>query len=126
MTFKFPKEKNVVISRMAITIDDSKTIEAKVCEEEAGNDMFEDAMAGGNFAAMVKDSRENVDLHQMDIGNLNPGQRVKIELLLIQPLKTDQGAFDFTLPLSYFPVYKEASFIDFNFKSSIKSASHFK
>ena len=63
MTFKFPREKNVVISRMAITIDDSKTIEAKVCEEEVGNDLMEDAMAGGNFAAMVKDSRENVDLH---------------------------------------------------------------
>ena len=63
MTFKFPKEKNTVISRMAITIDDSKTIEAKVCEEDTGNDIFDDAMAGGNFAAMVKDSRENVDLH---------------------------------------------------------------
>ena len=83
MTFKFPKEKNTVISRMTITIDDSKTIEAKVCEEEVANDLVEDAMAGGNFAAMVKDSRENVDLHQMDIGNLNPGQKVKIELLLI-------------------------------------------
>jgi len=63
MTFKFPREKNTVISRMAITVDDSKTIEAKVCEEEVANDMMEDAMAGGNFAAMVKDSRENVDLH---------------------------------------------------------------
>ncbi len=82
LTFKFPKEKDTVISKMSITIGD-KTIEAKVTEQDTANDIFDDAMAGGNFAAMVKDSRENVDLHQMDIGNLNPGQKAKIELLLI-------------------------------------------
>ena len=62
MTFKFPKEKNTVISRMAITIDDGETIEAKVIEND-NDDLFNKAMAEGNFAAMVKDSRENVDLH---------------------------------------------------------------
>ena len=59
----------------------------------------------------------------MDIGNLNPGRKVKIELLLIQPLKVDQGAFDFTLALSYFPKYKHQPnnendpVIEFNFSS---------
>ena len=58
---------------MAITLDD-KTIEAKVCEEEVAQNKYEDAMAAENFAAMVKDSRENISLHQMDVGNLLPGQ----------------------------------------------------
>ena len=74
-TFKFPKEKDTVISKMLITIGD-KTIEMKVKEKNKANNIFDDAMAGGNFAAMVKDSRENVDLHQIDIGNLIPGQTV--------------------------------------------------
>jgi len=118
---------------MSITIGD-KTIEAKVTEEDTANNIFDDAMAGGNFAAMVKDSRENVDLHQMDIGNLNPGQKAKIEFMLIQPLKVDSGAFDFNLPLSYFPKYKNSAeqvpgddpLILFNFSAQIKSDSPFK
>ena len=73
MTYQFPKEKDVVISKMTITLND-KTIEAKVCEEEVAHNKYEDAMAAGNFAAMVKDSRENVSLHQMDVGNVLPGQ----------------------------------------------------
>ena len=73
MTFKFPKEKNTIISGLTITIDDNKTIQAKVIEEGKAMEKYEDAMSAGNFAAIVKDSRENVDLHQMDIGNLNPG-----------------------------------------------------
>lgn len=62
ITFKFPKEKDVVISKMLIHVGD-KTIQAKVMGDEDASEKYEDAIAGGHTAAMVSDIRENVDLH---------------------------------------------------------------
>ena len=64
---------------MLIIVGD-KTIEAKIMENEKAEQVFDDAIASGNTAAMVSDERQNVDLHQLDIGNLLPGQTAKIEL----------------------------------------------
>jgi hypothetical protein len=72
ITYKFPKEKDVVISKMLVTVGD-KTIEAKIEGEDKANEKYDDAIAGGQTAAMVSDARENVDLHQLDIGNILPG-----------------------------------------------------
>lgn len=47
---------------MLVTVGE-KTIEAKIEGEDKANDMFDDATASGHTAAMVKDARENVDLH---------------------------------------------------------------
>jgi hypothetical protein len=63
-----------------------------------------------------------------------PGQTAKIELQLIHPLKADKGAFEFNLPLSYFPKLKKLPNEDgasepeilFNFKASLKSVHGFK
>ena len=62
ITFKFPKEKDVVISKMLIHVGD-KIIQAKVMGDEDASEKYEDAIAGGHTAAMVSDIRENVDLH---------------------------------------------------------------
>jgi hypothetical protein len=62
----------------------------------------------------------------------------KIELYLIKPLKVDNGAFDFVIPLSYFPRLKksavkvdEASLanepeVPFNFTCNLKSMYNFR
>lgn len=72
VVFKFPKEKNSLISKMIITVDD-RTIEAKVEGKGKANNKFDDAVAGGHTAAMVSDARENKDLLQLEIGNILPG-----------------------------------------------------
>ena len=92
---------------MMITIGE-KTIEARIMENEKAEQVFDNAMASGNTAYKVSDARQNVELHQLDIGNLLPGQTAKIELMLIQPLKVDEGAFDFNVPMSYFPKFKKS------------------
>lgn len=62
ISYKFPKEKNTLISKMIITVGDNE-IEAKIEGEDEANDKFDDAVAGGHTAAMVSDARENIDLH---------------------------------------------------------------
>ena len=136
ITFKFPKQKDVVISKMSVTVDD-KTIEAKIEAEDKANQKFDDAIAGGHTAAMVSDARENVDLHQLDIGNILPGQKATINLQMITALKVTQGSFEFVLPMSYFPKLKKQPKKDgeaaesepqivFNFSAKLRSGNSFR
>ena len=48
-------------------------------ENERAQETYDDAIATGNLAAVLKESK-NLDLYQIDIGNILPGQTVSIEL----------------------------------------------
>ena len=72
VTFKFPKEENSVISKMLITIGD-KTIEAKVMEKEKAEQKYDDAIAAGNMAALLSEKNEDVDMHEVTLGQILPG-----------------------------------------------------
>ena len=57
---------------MQLTVGD-KTIEAKVMENEKAEEKYDDQIAKGNVAALLKKSKNSIDLHQIDIGNILPG-----------------------------------------------------
>ena len=48
-------------------------------ENEKAQEKYDDAIAVGNLAAVLKESK-NLDLYQIDIGNILPGQTVSIEI----------------------------------------------
>lgn len=77
---------------------------------------------------MVKDSRDSLDLHQLDLGNLLPRESAIVELTLVQPLQIETGAYEYILPLAYFPKYSselkalnDLDKINFCFKAQILS-----
>ena len=82
MTFQFPKEADSVISKMQLTVG-NKTIQAKVMENEKAEQKYDDQIAMGNVAAMLKKNKNSFDLHQIDIGNILPGQTVRVEISII-------------------------------------------
>ena len=124
VTYQFPKEKASVVSKMQVTVGD-KTINTKVMEKEKAQEKYDDAIASGNQATMLKESKDKEEQHQLDIGNVLPGQQAKIEIDIIQPLSSEDGAFNFNLPLSYFPklinTEDRKDKIVFNFSANIKS-----
>jgi len=82
VTFQFPKEADSVISKMQSTVG-TKTIQAKVMENEKAEQKYDDQIAKGNVAALLKKNKNSFDLHQIDIGNILPGQTVKVEISII-------------------------------------------
>lgn len=62
VTFQFPKEAESVISKMMLTVG-SKTIEAKIMENEKAEQKYDDQIAKGNVAALLKKSKNSFDLH---------------------------------------------------------------
>ena len=100
--YKFPKLKDAVVARMVFTLDD-RTIETKVEEKEKAQEKYDDAIAAGNTAVKMSQSKDDEELYEIDIGNIRAGQTVEVEIHLVTALKAPLGAFDYTLPLIYFP-----------------------
>ena len=122
--FKIPEE--VVVSNMTIQIDD-KIIEAKVMEKEKAQNKYDDAIAAGNLASLARETVSKDKFIELDVGNILPGQEARIEMTLIQPLSSENGAINFQVPLSYFPQYKKDDLLDdqikFNCKINLSSTS---
>lgn len=67
---------------MLLTVG-NKTIEAKVMENEKAEEKYDDEIAQGNVAALLKKNKNSFDLHQIDIGNILPGEFVIVQLVIV-------------------------------------------
>ena len=54
VVYKFPKFDDTVVSKVLISIGDERVIEAKILEKKKAEEKYEDAMAGGHGAVMMK------------------------------------------------------------------------
>ena len=104
VSFKFPKENKSIISEMKLSVGE-KTVEAKIMQNEKAQEKYDDAIAAGNAGAILKQGQ---DYHQIDLGNINQGQTASVELVIIQPLDSSGGCFDFRFPSNYYPKYTES------------------
>jgi len=105
-----------------------KTIEANIMEKEKAQDKYDNAVSSGNHAVLMKE--EKGEFLELQIGNINPGQTATIEITIVQHLASNNGAFDFEFPLTYFPKYvvpkkdrTEEDKILFNFRTTLKSTN---
>ena len=60
-----------------------KTIESQVIERFQAREKYDDAIAAGKGAAILRESIDDQDLHQLDIGNIYPGWTATVEIHLI-------------------------------------------
>ena len=65
---------------MIILINDT-VIEAKVLEQKEAKEKYDDAISGGNAAVMLREESEEV--LQLDIGNIMPGQKVEVKIIML-------------------------------------------
>ncbi|CDW82813.1 UNKNOWN [Stylonychia lemnae] len=100
-TYEFPTDPDVVVSRLVIEMDD-RVIEGKIIEKEKAQEKYDDAIAGGNAAVLVKEKDQNKDLLQMTIGGINSQQEVKVNIQMIKHLQIEAGAYCLRIPTSYF------------------------
>lgn len=70
-TYKFPTDpdQHTVVSRVSFELGD-KEVEGKVVAKEKAQEKYDDAIAGGNAAIMVKESEVDKDLLEMQIGGI--------------------------------------------------------
>lgn len=77
-------------------------------------------MAAGNQATMIKETK--MEMYQIDVGNILPGQKAIVQITIIRPLNGEDGIYHFNLPISYFPQsLSEKDKVSFNFSAEILS-----
>ena len=102
-TYQFPTDpdQQTAVSRITFQLDD-KTVEGKVIAKEKAQERYDDAIAGGNAAMMVKENEKDKDLLEMNIGGIQPAQEVKVTVTLLKHLEIEAGAYCLRVPTSYF------------------------
>ena len=100
--YRFPKVKNAVVSKMLFTIGD-RTIDAKIEEKAKAEEKYDDAIAAGNSAFRMCNDREDEELYDIEVGNIQAGQTAVVQIHIVSPLKITAGSYEFSCPLTYFP-----------------------
>lgn len=77
---------------MTLTIADKMT-DCTVMEKKKAQAKYDDAIAAGKQATLMKESESNPNLYDIDIGNILPGQEAVVELKLLQPLSVSGKSY---------------------------------
>ena len=62
---------------------------------------YDDAVANGGLATLL--SQKDDDMYILNLGNIMPDEQVVVEITILRPLKFENGAYVFSMPVSYLP-----------------------
>lgn len=98
----FPASTRAAVYGMKMTIGE-RVIEAKINKREAARREYELALQQGKSASLLEQHRPNV--FQMNVGNIMPGDEVRVELKYTELLVPAEGVYEFVYPAVVGPRY---------------------
>lgn len=98
----FPASTRAAVYGMKMTIGE-RTIEAKVNKREDARREYEQALQQGKSASLLEQQRPNV--FQMNVGNIMPGDEIRVELKYTELLVPTDGIYEFVYPTVVGPRY---------------------
>ena len=93
--YTFPVAWNAVVSRFAVELN-GKTLVAQAMEKKQAEEKYEDAIESGDTPVMLEYSDDG--LCTANLGNLQPGETVVIEIETVKTLTWDNGRVRITVP----------------------------
>ncbi|WP_067500892.1 VIT domain-containing protein [Actinoplanes sp. TFC3] len=101
-TYIFPLPDRAAVTGMTMTAD-GRTVQAELQERAAAREAYDQAIQAGKRASIAEEERP--DVFTMRVGNIQPGERVVVELSLVGPLPWEDDAATFRFPLVVAPRY---------------------
>lgn len=98
----FPASTRAAVYSMKMTIGE-RTIVAKIAEKEQARKDYEEAKQQGKSASLLEQQRPNV--FQMNVANIMPGDRIKVEMKYTELLVPEDGVYEFVYPTVVGPRY---------------------
>ncbi|MFT4128271.1 MAG: VIT domain-containing protein, partial [Gordonia sp. (in: high G+C Gram-positive bacteria)] len=105
-TYIFPLPDRGAVTGMQMTAGD-RTVEAQLAERSAAREIYDDAIAAGRRASIAEEERP--DVFTLRVGNIVPGETVRIVLTLVVPLAFADDTATFRFPLVVAPRYLPGS-----------------
>ena len=104
--YTFPLGWQSVLLGMRVELN-GKSMTGTVKPKKVAEVQYEEAISSGDLPVMLE--RSGKDLYTANIGNIQTGDEVVIELDYAQILKAEDGAIRFSLPTTIAPRYGDAS-----------------
>jgi Ca-activated chloride channel homolog len=101
-TYIFPLPDRAAVTAFRMEVGD-RIVVGLLEERAAARRAYSDAIAEGRQAAIAEEERPNI--FTVRVGNLLPGDRATIELMLVGPLALDSGEATWRFPLVVAPRY---------------------
>jgi Ca-activated chloride channel homolog len=101
-TYIFPLPDRAAVTAMRMECA-GHVVEATLKERSQAREAYDKAIAEGRRAAIAEEDRP--DVFTMRAGNIAPGERVTVRLMLAQPLPYQDGEVTFRFPLVVAPRY---------------------
>lgn len=98
----FPASTRAAVYAMKMTIGE-RTITANIQEKQKAREQYEQALAEGKTASLLEQQRPNV--FQMNVGNILPGDEIKVVLNYTETLIPEDGVYEFVYPAVVGPRY---------------------
>lgn len=107
VTYQLPLPADGAVSGFTFTVGDER-ISGEVDRKAAARERFERALVEGRSASLLEQDRSS--LFTQEVGNIPPGQEVKCEVVIDQPLAwLSEGAWEWRFPTVVAPRYQGAA-----------------
>lgn len=102
--YVFPASTRAAVHAMRMTIGE-RIIEADIKKRGEARRIYDKAIEEGRTASLLEQQRPNV--FQMNVGNIQPGDEIKVELFYVELLVPEEKVYEFVYPTVVGPRYSE-------------------
>jgi Ca-activated chloride channel family protein len=100
--YTFPMPHNAAVDGMTIQVG-TRTIRGVIKQREEAKEIYDQARARGQLAALLDQERPNIFTQQ--VANILPGQNVDVVISYTETLKYEKGGYRFVFPMVVGPRY---------------------
>ena len=99
LSISFPIKEEINLSKFVVTIGE-KVVLSKVMAKEKAEEKYSDSIASGN-QGFISRYDEQMKNYSVNIGNINPKQKLKLETIFIQMLGSQDMSYEFDIMEKY-------------------------
>ncbi len=100
--YVFPLPHESAVDDMTMVIGERRIV-GLIRKRDEARSIYERALAQGQTAALLEQERPNI--FTQSVGNIEPGQRIDIEISYVDVLAYDMGSYEFRFPMVVGPRY---------------------
>jgi Ca-activated chloride channel family protein len=100
--YVFPLPNEAAVDDMTMVIGERRIV-GLIKRRDDARAIYQQAIAAGQTAALLEQERPNI--FTQSVGNIEPGQEVRIEISYVDVLKYDMGTYEFHFPMVVGPRY---------------------
>ena len=99
LSISFPIKEEISLTKFVVTIGEKMVI-SKVMKKEKEEEKYEDSIASGN-QGFISRYNEEMTSYTVNIGNINPKQKVKLNAIFIQMIGSQDMSYEFNIMEKY-------------------------